>query len=327
MSVTDAAPTFDAAWRNVARADDKLRAIQNQALRLSQFVLSGEMTKSDVVDALRAIATTHNLCSTRERREDAEHVIGMGLKGVATLLPAPETKMQLSALSAKRERTPQTSGRALIIHRASDIVPEKVEWIWQGRIARGKHTTIAGDPGTGKSQVLIAMAAAVTTGGSWPCAEGQAPLGSVILMCAEDGLADTIVPRLIAAGADLNRTYIVGASRAEDGKGSRTFNLQTDLDLLEQKINDFGDVLLVGIDPVSSYMGGGVDSHKNAEVRRVLSPIGELAERAGVAVVSVTHFSKSGAGSSTKALYRIHRLHSLYRCTKGRVRSDGGSGG
>ena len=93
-------------------------------------------------------------------------------------------------------------GRMLISYRASDISPERIEWVWPGRIARGKHTAIAGDPGTGKSQLLIAMGAAITTGGSWPCEEGCAPLGSVIILSAEDGAADTLVPRLMAAGAD-----------------------------------------------------------------------------------------------------------------------------
>ena len=81
-------------------------------------------------------------------------------------------------------------------------MPEPVEWLWPGRVAIGKQTLIAGEAGLGKSQVTIAMAAAVTTGGTWPCGEGRAPLGNVIILSAEDGAADTIIPRLMAAGAD-----------------------------------------------------------------------------------------------------------------------------
>ena len=109
----------------------------------------------------------------------------------------------LFAFPPKDKATPK--GRALISYRASDISPERIEWVWPGRVARGKHTAIAGDPGTGKSQLLIAMAAAITIGGSWPCEESCAPLGSVIILSAEDGAADTLVPRLMAAGADLAR--------------------------------------------------------------------------------------------------------------------------
>ncbi len=89
-----------------------------------------------------------------------------------------------------------------------------------------------------------------------------------------------------------------------DGKGRRTFNLQADLALLEQKIAEIGDVALVIIDPISSYMGK-ADSHKNAEVRGALEPASEMAERLKVAILSITHFSKSGSGNNTKALHRF----------------------
>jgi putative DNA primase/helicase len=201
-----------------------------------------------------------------------------------------------------RDRQSPKARRALITCRASEVTPEKIEWIWPGRIARGKHTTIAGDPGTGKSQVMISIIAAVTTGGKLPCGEGDAPLGSVIILAAEDGVADTIVPRLLAAGADLKRVHIVTSVRVENG--TRTFNLQADLDMLEQKIAAVGDVRLVCIDPISSYLGK-VDSHKNAELRAVLEPVGRTAEHARVGILSVTHFSKGGAGAPTKALYRF----------------------
>jgi putative DNA primase/helicase len=193
--------------------------------------------------------------------------------------------------------------RTLIVDRASDIQPEKIGWLWPGRIARGKHTTIAGDPGTGKSQAMLSIAAAFTTGGILPCNEGRAPLGNVIVLAAEDGIADTIVPRLLAAGADLERVGILVATRNENS-ATQSFNLQADLDLLEKKIAEIGDVCLVCIDPISSYLGK-VDSHKNAELRAVLEPIGRMAERQRVAMLSITHFNKSGAGTPTKALYRF----------------------
>ena len=70
----------------------------------------------------------------------------------------------------------------LVSHCAAQIVPQKIEWIWPGRLARGKHTCIAGEPGTGKSQLTISIVAAVTTGGDWPCGEGRAPVGNVIIL-------------------------------------------------------------------------------------------------------------------------------------------------
>jgi RecA-family ATPase len=190
----------------------------------------------------------------------------------------------------------------LISRRASEIAPEPIEWLWRGRIARGKHTIVAGEPGTGKSQLSIAVAAAISTGGEWPCDEGRAPLGSVIVLSAEDGAADTIVPRLSAAEANRDRIHIIRA--VENGKDRRSFDLKADLGLLEQKIVEIGDVALVIVDPISSYMGK-TDSHKNADVRGVLEPIAELADRTRVAVLTVTHFSKPNGGAATKALHKF----------------------
>jgi putative DNA primase/helicase len=161
--------------------------------------------------------------------------------------------------------------RHLISRRASEITPRDIDFLWDGRLARGKHTCVAGEPGAGKSQLSIAIIAAITTGGEWPCGEGHAPRGNVIILNAEDDVDDTIVPRLKAAGADPYRVHIVNAVTAKGGKGQTIFNLQADLDLLEKKIDEIGEVALVNIDPVSSYMGK-TDSHKNSEVRGVLSP-------------------------------------------------------
>lgn len=189
----------------------------------------------------------------------------------------------------------------LLLRDASEINLENVEWLWPGKLARGKHTCIAGDPGTGKSQLAISIMATLTMGASWPCGEGQAPLGSAILFSAEDGAGDTILPRLHAAGADCGRIRIVEAMVDKSGE-HRTFNLREDLTALEEAIED--DTVLVVFDTVNSYLGK-TDSHKNAEVRAVLDPLSKMAERKNVAVLSVTHFSKGGSGSATKALHRF----------------------
>ena len=204
----------------------------------------------------------------------------------------------------KGRQTPDGSKR-LVVHRASEITPVPVEWLWPGRIAIGKMTLIGGDPGLGKSQLAIHIAATVSQGNRLPCEEGQAPKRSVIILCAEDGLADTIVPRLMAADADRDKVSIITAVTEADGSGRRIFNLSKDLDALEVLIRERGDVGLVIIDPVDAYLGagaGGIDSHKNAAVRSVLEPVSELADRLHTAILAITHFSKQAGG---KALYRF----------------------
>jgi putative DNA primase/helicase len=183
--------------------------------------------------------------------------------------------------------------RTLVVSRASDIQPESIDWTWWHRIAQGKLSLVAGEPGLGKSLLGTKVIATVTKGAEWPCGEGSAKPGSVIMLCAEDGAADTIVPRLMAADADLNRVHIVSAVMGGDRQGNRSFNLQADLDLLDSLLARIADVRLILIDPISSYMGK-IDSHKNTDVRAVLELCGEMAARRRVALLGITHFSKGG---------------------------------
>ena len=194
--------------------------------------------------------------------------------------------------------------RRLISFRASDLQPEKLVWVWPGRIPEGKLVLLGGPPGLGKSQVTAFMSAIVSTGGHWPCGEGSTLPGDVIFMSAEDGIQDTIVPRLMAAGADLARVHIVAAATKPDGTGRKTFSLKTDVDLLEEKANEIGGVRLIIVDPISAYMGGS-DGNGNVETREVLEPLADMANRLKIAVVAVTHLNKGGAGGNQSALNRF----------------------
>src|SRR6266404_6204393 len=122
--------------------------------------------------------------------------------GVDALRNQFDKAIKYQPRNGKVSDLPAARHGGLISSRAADIIPESVQWLWAGRLARGKHTCVAGEPGTGKSQLSIAIIAAITTGDEWPCSEGRAPRGSVVILSAEDGAADTIVPRLMAAGAD-----------------------------------------------------------------------------------------------------------------------------
>jgi putative DNA primase/helicase len=160
---------------------------------------------------------------------------------------------------------------------------------------------VAGEGGLGKSMLLAWIAAAVSRGKDWPCGEGKSRRGSVIILSAEDDAADTIVPRLIAADADCSKVHILEAVRKDD-EGHRSFNLQLDLPELEKTIEQLDDVLLVIIDPITSYLGK-VDSHKNADIRSVLEPLGKLAAKRHVTVIANTHLSKaSGGGANSRVI-------------------------
>jgi putative DNA primase/helicase len=174
---------------------------------------------------------------------------------------------------------------------AADIRPEAVEWLWHGFFAAGKFHVIPGAPGTGKTTIAVNVAAILTTGGLWPDGT-RAPLCNVAIWSAEDDAADTLVPRLLAAGADLTRILFVTSTREADGV-SRPFDPATDTRHLERALAG-RDVKLLIVDPVVSAVAG--DSHKNTETRRALQPLVDLGKNLGCAIVGITHFSKGTAG-------------------------------
>jgi putative DNA primase/helicase len=197
----------------------------------------------------------------------------------------------------RRRAQGKASPAGLVSRVAADIQPEAIEWLWPHRFAVGKCSLTAGDGDLGKTTLLLGMAAAITRGVDWPAGEGKAPLGSVLYFSTEDGPADTIVPRLMAADADLRRVHLVTSVRRDDGKGERAFQLQEDLARLEGKIKELGDVRLVIFDPLSAYFGK-TDTYRNSEVRAVLGPVADMAARNRVAIVGNTHFAKGGTGSA-----------------------------
>jgi hypothetical protein len=196
-----------------------------------------------------------------------------------------------------KEEDADTNG--LVFVSLDSVQPEPVEWVWERRTARGKLTLLAGDPGIGKTQIANDIAARVTTGGAWPDG-GRAPVGRCLILSADDGVADTIRPRLEAAGADLTKVEVLTAVVNDDGK-RRSFSLQQDLDALERKIREAGDVVLVEIDPITSYMGNGIDSHRTTDVRAVLEPVSAFAERNSVAVLAITHPPKAAQAKAIHA--------------------------
>ena len=180
--------------------------------------------------------------------------------------------------------------------RLADVRAEPVRWLWPGRIAVGKLTLLAGHPGLGKSQISASLAGIVTMGGRWPSDGMPAEPGTVAFVAAEDDAADTLVPRLKAAGADLDRCYVLDAVRGPDRDGEATFrgfDLSRDISALAATLVRIGDVRLLVIDPISAYLGA-VDSHRNAEVRALLTPLSAMAAQLGVAVVAISHLNKGG---------------------------------
>lgn len=172
-----------------------------------------------------------------------------------------------------------------------DVEAKRTEWLWQDRIPRGQHITTTGLPFVGKSLLMLSFAAQYSRGRPNP--DGTpAPRGRVLLLAQEDSVATTLKPRLKALGADMASIDILDWVRTEKGT-ERSFLLSEDLAELERLIRERPDTLMVGIDPITAYIGGKLDSHKTTDVRSVLEPLNKLAERTGALVFSITHPAKS----------------------------------
>ena len=180
----------------------------------------------------------------------------------------------------------------VILTCGTDLTPEPYRWLWQYWLAMGKLHILAGAPGQGKTTIALAMAATITIGGRWPDGSRCAP-GNVLIWSGEDDPADTLVPRLMAAGADRARCYFIEGARR--GGEVVPFDPARDLGQLLEAIEKIGGISLLVIDPVVSAVTG--DTHKNGEVRRALQPLVDLAAKCDCAVLGITHFAKGGQGT------------------------------
>lgn len=172
------------------------------------------------------------------------------------------------------------------------VSSKEVDWLWYPYIPYGKITILQGDPGEGKSTMMMQLAALITNGDAMPDGSGDRIPGTVIYQAAEDGIEDTIKPRLEAAGADCSRIAFLEQSDEEP-------ILLNDV-RLAQAIEGTKAKLLV-IDPLQAYLGMDGEMQRSNSVRSVLGNLVKVAERTGCAVVLIGHMNKS---NRAKGIYR-----------------------
>lgn len=198
--------------------------------------------------------------------------------------------------------TKDVPGHGLLTTCLATIKPRPVRWVVPGRIPLGKVGLLAGDGGGCKSYITLTCAADLTRGRPWFNLDYEpVPAAEVLLISCEDDYADTVIPRLLAAGADLGKIFKVDGILGKDGK-PMPFHMQH-FEAMERELEAHPDIRLVIIDPAGAYIGkAGVDDHKDSELRTLLDPLAELAAKRNVTILIVKHLCK---GATTKAVHKV----------------------
>ena len=171
----------------------------------------------------------------------------------------------------------------------ADVESKNVEFLWYPYIPYGKITIIQGDPGEGKTTAVLRIAALLTKGEMLPEDKQEREPINVIYQTAEDGLADTVKPRLEAAGAYCSRILVIDES-AE--------NLSMLDSRIEEALKETGAKLII-LDPIQAYLGSNVDMHRANEIRPVMKHLGNIAEKYGCAIILIGHMNKASGSKST----------------------------
>lgn len=213
-------------------------------------------------------------------------------QAAATVDAAIARKGGASAVVARATRGTQSTLPTVQLMEGDGVKLEPVHWLWPGYLPLSMLTILGGSPGCGKTTIALWLAAAVTRAGTWPDGSRCHQAGDVIVWSGEDAHS-ILAARLVASGADMKRVRFVGGTVDQTGE-RESFDPGRDMPLLESALQLLRAPRLLILDPIVSAVSG--DSHKSADVRRALQPVVDLAQRAGCAVIGITHFSKNTAG-------------------------------
>lgn len=256
-----------------------------------------------VVESLTGVAASVTVVQAAAGKDVSDH-----LDAGRALDELEPVDLATASVEAGASKPAEAGYRRLKLTKASEIIVRPVEWLWALRIALGTLVLIGGREGIGKSTIAYDTAARITRG-TLPGVHFGTPK-SVIVAATEDSWEHTIVPRLMAAGADLERVHRVEVETSE-GVGSAV-SLPRDLVALEQAIRDT-DTAVVLLDPLMSRLDSKLDTHKDGDVRLALEPLVAVADRSGAAVIGLIHVNKSTSSDALTLLMASRAFSAVAR--------------
>ena len=231
------------------------------------------------------------------------YAYGQNEPGASTADPAPvvnralewmETSPEAAALAQQANERQTAANNDELAGRGTDFEPERIDWLWPGYLARGKFHVLGGQKGAGKSTIAYSLAAIISTGALWPDGASASDVcGDTLIWSGEDDAADTILPRFLASNGDARRYRWIKPVNCTDGS-KRAFDPAIDVDHLMTVAASIKDLRMIILDPIVSAVAA--DSHKNAETRRALQPLVDLAVDRKIALLGITHFTKGTQG-------------------------------
>lgn len=273
----------------IASEGTRNETLNKQAFGLFGLVKAGRLNEAIVKQTLEAAAIgigldTDEVRKTMDSAFEAAEPRYEGQNGKNDLPPQPV----VSQTGSREVRG------GLQVEFLNRVKPKPVDWMWEGKYAFGKFGLLAGMPDVGKTTVLMDLVARMTRGACWPCSNVPMEPGKVLLLSAEDDTADTLLPRLMAAGADVNNVIRIRSAVETDEDGNhvaKSFTLSQSLGLLDAALKSDPNIRLVVMDPLSAYLGVR-NAHSDADVRTVMDPVVDMLEQRKVALIGNAHLNK-----------------------------------
>jgi len=279
----------------LCRQGGKLRAMQMSAEQIERNLV--EINEARCVPPLRP-EEVHEIAASVSRYPAHGTEFNLTIGGKPPELSGPNAATSTTTVQA-------TATKRLSVQTASKVITKRIQWLWKDRVPLGKLTLFVGVPGSGKSLCAGDVAARLSTGNNWYGAENTFKPSDTLMLVGEDDVDDTTTPRLEAAGADLSKIHFLKSVITDEGKGEtpeeREVQFDRDLTQIEEHLKANPNIRLIVVDPISNYMGA-AKMNAEQEVRSVLIPLKNLAERVGVSIIAVMHLNKK---SDTSAINRV----------------------